>query len=40
MYQLDVEKNEIVELSPKKFGDLWFRFQEGCFTENGHFNIC
>jgi len=39
MYQVDVEKNEIVELPPKKFGDLWLRFQKRYFTKNGNFSI-
>jgi len=26
MVQIDVEKNEIVELPPKNYGDLWLRF--------------
>ena len=39
MVQIDVEKNEIVELPPQKFGDLWLRFQEGYFTKNSNFSI-
>jgi len=33
MVQIDVEKNEIVELPAKKFGESWLRFQEGYFTK-------
>ena len=29
MYQIDVEKNEIVELLPKKFGELNFKERMG-----------
>lgn len=39
MVQVDVEKNEIVELPPKNYGDLWLRFQDGYFTKNGYFSI-
>lgn len=40
MVQIDVEKNEIMESPPEKFGELWLRFQDGCFTKSGNFNIC